>query len=147
MAGLILLGFVHQGVLIRPLAAAAAKGALQFVDVAAESGLRFRHTFGADRMRNVLMTTGSGAGFCDFDNDGWLDAILVNGSGLDAEGNLVASSASRLALFRNRGGAGQGVTFENVTLAAGLGAPAYGQGVTCADYDGDGLTDIYLTNY
>jgi hypothetical protein len=147
MAGLLLVGLLHQGVLIRPVAAASAAGALRFVDVAAESGLRFRHTFGADRMRNVLMTTGSGAGFCDFDNDGWLDAILINGSALDAEGKAVASAASRLALFRNRGGDGQGVTFENVTATAGLGAPAYGQGVACADYDGDGLTDIYLTNY
>jgi hypothetical protein len=98
-------------------------------------------------MQNVLMTTGSGVAFCDFDNDGWLDIILVNGSTLDAEGSVIASGASRLALFRNLGAAGKQVTFEDVTLAAGLGAPAYGQGVACADYDGDGLTDIYLTNY
>ena len=131
-----------------PALAAAGVGAPpQFVDVAAESGLRFRHTFGAERLANVLMTTGSGAAFCDFDDDGWLDAILVNGTALDAAGEVVAAGASRLALFHNRGATGAGPTFVDVTLAAGLGEPAYGQGVACGDYDGDGLTDVYLTNY
>jgi hypothetical protein len=146
-ARLLLAAVVLSGFLLPQLAEASDPEKLQFVDVAAESGLIFRHTFGAERMRDVLMTTGSGVGLCDVDDDGWLDAILVNGSVLDAQGNVVPSPGLRLALFRNLGGAGNGVRFEDVTRAAGLGAPAYGQGVACADYDGDGLTDIYLTNY
>ena len=98
-------------------------------------------------MRDVLMTTGSGAALCDLDSDGWLDAVLANGAVLEGDGQIATPSASRMALFSNRGVDGQGVTFEDVTLAAGLGAPAYGQGVTCADYDGDGRTDLYFTNY
>jgi len=145
--GLLLVGLAPGAILASPIAAAGVGEPPQFVDVAAQSGVRFRHTFGAERLMNVLMTTGSGAAFCDFDNDGWLDAILVNGTALDTEGHVVASGASRLALFHNRGAAADGPTFADVTLAAGLGEPAYGQGVACADYDGDGLTDIYLTNY
>ena len=145
--GLLIVGLAPGAILALPIASADVGEPPQFVDVAAQSGVRFRHTFGAERLMNVLMTTGSGTALCDFDNDGWLDAILVNGNALDTEGHVVAAGASRLALFLNRGGADDGPTFADVTLAAGLGEPAYGQGVACADYDGDGLTDIYLTNY
>ena len=116
---------------------------LQFTDVAGKSGLRFRHTFGAKRLENILMTTGSGCALFDYDNDGWLDAFMVNGTFLDREGHLVADKATHHALFHNRGDG----TFERVTKAAGFGDPSYGQGCACADFDGDGFTDLYLTNY
>ncbi len=119
----------------------------RFTDVAVESGLRFRHTFGARRLENILMTTGSGAALFDYDNDGWLDAFLVNGTPLDGEGRVLPDGAAHHALFHNRGADGGGATFEDVTLAAGFGEPSYGQGVACGDYDGDGFTDLYLTNY
>jgi hypothetical protein len=111
--------------------------------VAAESGLRFRHTFGADRLQNILMTTGSGVAMFDYDNDGWLDVFFVNGTHLDKEGRILQDKASHHALFRNHGDG----TFTNVTGAAGLGAPSYGQGCACGDFDGDGFTDIYITNH
>ncbi|MFQ5654781.1 MAG: CRTAC1 family protein, partial [Planctomycetota bacterium] len=44
-----------------------------FTDVAGEAGLHFTHTFGAKKLENVLMTTGSGCALFDYDNDGWLD--------------------------------------------------------------------------
>ncbi len=115
----------------------------QFTDVAGESGLRFRHNFGAKRLKDVLMTTGSGCALFDYDNDGWLDAFMVNGTVLDGEGNVLADQATHHALFHNRADG----TFERVTKGAGLDAPSYGQGATCGDYDGDGFTDLYITNY
>lgn len=115
----------------------------QFTNIAGAAGLRFKHNFGATKLQHVLMTTGSGAALCDFDNDGWLDAFLANGTFLDDEGRVRPDNATRPALFRNRGGA----RFEDVTQAAGVAEPTYGQGVACGDYDGDGLTDLYVTNY
>jgi hypothetical protein len=114
-----------------------------FTDVAGESGVRFRHTFGADKLENILMTTGSGCAMFDYDNDGWLDAFLVNGTYLDEQGLPRPEKAAYHALFHNRGDG----SFENVTEGAGLKVATYGQGVACGDYDGDGFTDLYITNY
>ncbi|MEE9268973.1 MAG: CRTAC1 family protein [Candidatus Krumholzibacteria bacterium] len=114
-----------------------------FTDVAGESGVRFRHTFGADKLESILMTTGSGCAMFDYDNDGWLDAFLVNGTYLDKQGRPLPNKPAYHALFHNRGDG----SFENVTEDAGLNVPSYGQGCACADYDGDGFTDLYITNY
>jgi hypothetical protein len=134
--------FITSLVAVRPAFAEKPKPP-QFTDVAAASGLRFRHTFGADRLQNILMTTGSGVAVFDYDNDGWLDVFLVNGTHLDKEGHILQDKASHHALFRNQGDG----TFTNVTDPAGLAAPSYGQGCACGDFDGDGFTDLYITNY
>ena len=116
---------------------------LQFTEVTRKARLKFRHNFGAKRLGNVLMTTASGCAMFDYDNDGWLDICLLNGTHLDKQGNVLPDEATHHALFRNRGDG----TFENVTEAAGLNEPSYGQGCFCGDYDGDGFTDLYITNY
>jgi len=127
-----------------PTTAWAGQGSrLRFVDVTREAGLKFRHNFGARKLENVLMTTGSGCALVDFDGDGWLDAFLVNGTFLDTDAAPRTDKVTRHALFRNRGDG----TFEDVTRAAGFGVPSFGQGVTAGDFDGDGHTDLYLTNY
>ncbi len=112
----------------------------QFTDVARRSGLRFRHNFGAASFTSVLMTTGSGAALFDYDNDGWLDAFLVNGINLEPS---APNRPTHHALFRNRGDG----TFINVTAAAGITTATYGQGCAVADFDGDGFVDLYITNY
>lgn len=114
-----------------------------FTDATESAGIRFQHTFGAEKLENVLMTTGSGVALFDYDKDGWLDAFFVNGTYMDGDGRPRADKATSHALFHNRGKG----TFENVTTAAGLGSPSYGQGVATADYDGDGFVDIFVTNY
>ena len=53
-----------------------------FTDIAEDAGIDFRHTFGADRLENILMTTGSGVALFDYDGDGWLDAFFVNGTAM-----------------------------------------------------------------
>ncbi|MFQ5700328.1 MAG: CRTAC1 family protein [Acidobacteriota bacterium] len=134
---------VLSGGMGRPALAGAPASRLHFTDVAGVSGLRFRHNFGADKLQNILMTTGSGSAFFDYDNDGWLDVLLVNGTYLDDAGRPLPNKATHLALFHNRGDG----TFDNVTKSAGLVHPSYGQGCACADFDGDGYTDLYITNY
>ena len=109
-----------------------------FVDVALDLGLAFTHVGGHSPEKYIVETTGSGGGFLDFDNDGWLDIYLVNG------GNAKAGPAAGVTnrLFRNRGDG----AFSDVTRQAGVGDPSYGQGCAFGDYDNDGLVDIYVTN-
>lgn len=114
-----------------------------FTDVAESSGVRFRHSFGSRRLDNILMTTGSGTAFVDYDSDGWLDALLLSGTPLDGAGNVLEEGARSGALFRNNHGA----MFAAVTAAAGISRASYSMGVTTADFDGDGLIDLYITNY
>lgn len=136
-------GLLVAWLALPPLALADGPIRAQFTDVAGKSGLRFRHTFGAKKLENVLMTTGSGCALFDYDHDGWLDAFLVNGTALDNNGKPLPDKASHHALFRNQ----RDGSFKNVTRAAGLGEPSYGQGCACGDFDGDGFTDLYVTNY
>ena len=74
------------------------------------------------------------------DNDGWLDAYLVNGSTWAVAGREEAPSA---ALFRNN----RDGTFSDVTAAAGVANRRWGQGVCAGDFDNDGWLDLYVTNF
>jgi hypothetical protein len=108
-----------------------------FTDATAAAGLKFKHVNGAFGKKYLPETMGSGAAFLDFDADGWPDILLVNSTrfpGRPGPGALPA-------LYRNdRNG-----TFTDVTKGSGLDVEAYGLGVSAADYDNDGLVDVYLT--
>ncbi len=112
---------------------------VSFNDRSTEAGLVFRTTYGdPERSTYILETTGTGAAFLDYDNDGRLDVFLANGSTLAGAGQ---GPPPRSALFRNVGGG----RFEDVTDRAGVGRSGWGQGVAAADYDNDGFADLYLT--
>jgi hypothetical protein len=131
---------VAAGGLLAVLAAGAAPAPpVRFTEQATAAGLSFRTTYGEPgQSRYILETTGTGAAFLDFDNDGDLDAFLANGSTLAESGD---GPRARCALFRNVGGG----RFEDVTEKAGLGRAGWGQGAAAADYDNDGFVDLYLT--
>jgi len=115
------------------------RGIPHFVDVTADSGIHFNHISGpADRKDYIFESKGGGIGLFDYDNDGWLDVLAVQGSRLDLVGTP-KNQPSRL--FHNRGDG----TFEDVTEAAGLTYARWGMGVTFGDYDSDGFVDIYIT--
>lgn len=121
-----------------------------FKDVTRAAGIDFVETIGDHELSNIVEATGVGCGFLDYDADGWLDLYLVNGCWLEGISNpqLDADQRTKLAaatdrLFRNRGDG----TFEDVTVQAGLARPHYGMAVVVADYDADGDSDIYVTNY
>src|SRR5262249_27138203 len=86
--------------------------------------------------RYIVETTGGGVAFFDYDQDGWLDIFLVNGSTLEG-----APSGATNHLYRNKGDG----TFEDVTQRAGLDKSGWGQGVCAGDYDNDGYTDLFVT--
>jgi hypothetical protein len=136
------------------LAAGPACGADAFVDVTAASGLEFEHFNGMSGELYFPEMMGSGVALFDYDNDGDLDVYLVQGQMLGPAGVEAATfpppSAPPLSdqLFRNDGPGPDGVPrFVDVTAAAGLRATGYGMGVAAGDYDGDGLVDLYVTNF
>ena len=111
---------------------------VRFEDVAAKAGLTAPTIYGGvTHNRYILETTGCGAAFFDYDNDGWVDLFLVNGSRLDM--NSSQAPSNRL-LRNNRDG-----TFTDVTRQAGLSHSGWGQGVCIGDYDNDGNEDLFVT--
>ncbi len=115
------------------------KASAQFVDVAESVGLNFKHVYGSRRPLTIVETMGSGCAFIDYDNDGWLDVFLVQ-SGEDFNWS---HQKSHSRLFHNLGNG----RFEDVTEKAGVVLDGYGMGCCAGDYDNDGFTDLYVTNY
>jgi hypothetical protein len=112
----------------------------QFVNVAREAGLRTKTIFGGERKNRFLLeTTGCGCAFIDFDNDGWLDIFLVNGTRFETKWPAGQAPVSRL-YKNNRDG-----TFTDVTVQAGVARTGWGQGVCAGDYDNDGFDDLFVT--
>ena len=110
----------------------------QFTEVARESGIDFVHYNGAYGKKYFPEMAGSGGGFLDYDNDGWLDILLVNGMNWPSR---PGKTEPTMKLYRNRGDG----TFEDVTEEAGLAIPIYGMGMAAADIDNDGDTDLFIT--
>ena len=108
-----------------------------FTDATAAAGIRFRHNNGAFGKKYLPETLGSGCAFLDFDNDGWQDILLVNSRNFPGR----PGPPSFPALYRNN----RNGSFTDVTKQAGLAVELYGFGVAAADFDNDGLVDIYIT--
>ena len=114
----------------------------QFTDVAEKAGLIMTNTFGGkDTKKFIIETTGTGVAIIDYDNDGWPDIFLVNGTTLEG---FPADRTPTNHLYRNN----HDGTFTDVTRNAGLAdASGWGQGVCVGDYDNDGWADLYVTYY
>ena len=126
---------------------------VRFTDIAAEAGLRFTHANGMTGRRSFVEMMGSGGGWLDYDNDGDLDAYLVQGAPVGEGAASSAAEGGRRGgrLFRNdaeRGSDGAlRPRFTDVTEASGIRSLAYGMGLAAGDYDNDGWTDLYLTHW
>ncbi|HYT75082.1 MAG TPA: CRTAC1 family protein [Vicinamibacterales bacterium] len=118
-------------------AAQPAGARVRLVDVTDAAGVTFRHNNGAYGGKLLPETLGSGCAFLDYDADGWVDILLVNGS--DWPGHR--RQRSTLRLYRNN----RNGTFTDVTSRAGLDVELYGLGVTVGDYDNDGFPDVFVT--
>jgi enediyne biosynthesis protein E4 len=118
--------------------AANATSSVQFVDVAREAGLNVPNVWGGvDHKRYIIEAKGSGLAFFDYDNDGWLDIYLTNGTRLDEKWAPGKSPTSQL-FKNNRDG-----TFTNVTEKSGLARTGWQTGVCVGDYDNDGWDDLF----
>jgi enediyne biosynthesis protein E4 len=103
--------------------------------------LPFRYDRGETGSAWPVETTGGGVGLLDYDGDGDLDLFFAQGGPLLAFEKGTPRTGD--VLLRNDG-AGK---FVDVSREAGLTWKGYGQGVTIADYDGDGDSDVYVTRY
>jgi hypothetical protein len=124
-----------------PSTAAPAASGFRFVDVAAQAGLTRPYLAGRPGKDHLLDSAGAGVAFLDYDRDGRLDVYLPNGWRLDGA-RVVERGVN--ALYR---GLPDG-TFRDVTTGAGAGGEGqWGTGVTAADYDADGWTDLLVTSF
>ncbi|MEQ1472270.1 MAG: CRTAC1 family protein [Candidatus Acidiferrum sp.] len=113
-----------------------------FVDATHSASLdKFHHRMGGPEKRTILEMAGSGVALLDYDNDGWLDIYLVNGSTFPALAGKEAPPRAML-LHNNHDG-----TFTDVTAKAGVANERWGFGAVVGDFDNDGWPDIYVTNF
>ncbi|HEV3199093.1 MAG TPA: CRTAC1 family protein [Bryobacteraceae bacterium] len=109
----------------------------RFTDIAAAAGLRAPTIYGGvDRKQAIIETTGCGAAFIDYDNDGWLDIFVLCGTRLDGD----PKEATNRLYRNNRDG-----TFTDVTDKAGLRRTGWASAVCVGDYNNDGHDDLFVT--
>ncbi len=109
---------------------------VQFVDCTRAAGIHFVHHTGATGKKYLPETLGAGCAFVDLDGDGWPDILLLNGKDFLPHGRQTLPAL----YLNNRNG-----TFRDVTRGSGLDIEMYAMGVAVADYDNDGLPDVYIT--
>ncbi len=120
---------------------AAGSGAypVRFTDVAKQAGLRdLIYYGGVERVKYIVEANGCGVAFFDYDHDGWLDILVLNGSRL--EGFPKGQEPTNHLYKNNRDG-----TFTDVTRQAGLVRSGWAQAVCIGDYDNDGFDDLFIT--
>jgi len=113
-------------------------GIASFADVTRSAGLDFHLTCGSLEKRFVMESMCGGIAVFDYDNDGWMDIFLVNGSTLE---DMRAGKCHPSKLYRNN----HDGTFTDVTAKSGLGHCGWGFGAAVGDYDNDGWEDLYIT--
>ncbi len=114
-------------------------GVVHFEDIAHQAGLNMLNVSGGDAHKEfIIETTGNGAVIIDYDNDGWPDIYLPNGSTVEA---FPKDQAPTGHLYHNN----HDGTFSDVTTHAGIARAGWGQGGCVGDYDNDGYLDLFLT--
>ncbi|MGA8073571.1 MAG: VCBS repeat-containing protein, partial [Candidatus Acidiferrales bacterium] len=115
-----------------PAARGVKPGVVQFEDIARQSGLTALNVYGGDQHKEfIIETTGNGAAIFDYDNDGWPDIFLPNGS--TVAGFAAGTAPTGHLYHNNRDG-----TLTDVTAKAGVERAGWGQGACVGDYDNDG---------
>jgi hypothetical protein len=112
---------------------------VHFEDIAPQAGLSALNVYGGEAHKEfIIETTGNGAVIFDYDNDGWPDIYLPNGSTVEG---FAKDKAPTAHLYHNN----HDGTFTDVTGHAGLARSGWGQGGCVGDYDNDGYLDLFVT--
>jgi hypothetical protein len=114
--------------------------AIKLVDVADQAGVTLLNVSGDVSKDYIVDATGSGAAWFDYDNDGALDLLIVNGSTRE---RVRQGGDPMVALYKNDGKG----HFKDVTAGSGLTARGWGMGACVADIDNDGFDDVYVTGF
>jgi hypothetical protein len=112
---------------------------VKFEDVAASAGLNVPH-ISTPNKESIIESMSGGVGFIDCDNDGKLDIVTVNGSTVDRYRN---GGDPMVTLYHQDAN----LKFSDITKSAGLTRKGWGMGVAIADFDNDGLQDLYVTGF
>src|SRR5258708_5160579 len=117
---------------------AASSHLISFTDVAKKAGIDFHLTCGGPQKRYIMESMCGGIAVFDYDNDGWMDIFLADGSTLDDQKDAKCHTGK--LYHNNRDG-----TFTDVTSKSGLNHCGWGFGIAAGDYDNDGWEDLYIT--
>jgi enediyne biosynthesis protein E4 len=138
-AGLAFSGGLTRKLIAGTTSAPAPALGVAFTNVGRAAGLTQHTIYGGENKNTYLLeTTGCGCAFFDYDNDGWLDIFLVNGTRV--EGFPKGEEPTNRLYKNNRDG-----TFTDVTEKAGLVRHGWGQGCCIGDYDNDGFDDLFIS--
>ena len=121
-------------------AAPVAESPIRFTDVTRSTGITFVHTDGSSGRRYIVETVSAGLASFDYNGDGRIDLLFLNGAPLPGADTNAAPTCH---LYRNEGG----WRFTDVTREAGLDVTCYALGVAVGDFDNDGWPDVYLNNF
>jgi hypothetical protein len=116
--------------------------------VTEKAGVQFTHSFGAEKLGSLLESTGGGAVWFDYNNDGLLDLYVVSGIPLEKGMHPYPlrkppATPPHNYLFRNDGNG----HFTDVTEQAGVAANVFSMAAIAADYDNDGWQDLFVSAY
>ena len=111
-----------------------------FVDVTQAAGIDFHLNCGSKEKLYIVETQCGGAAAFDYDNDGWMDILLVDGSSVE---DYRAGKCHPPRLYHNN----HDGTFTDVSAKSGLNFCGWGYGVAIGDYDNDGWEDVYITGF
>ncbi len=112
---------------------------VHFREISKESGIT-RVPYSSKNQHYVVETISGGVALFDCDNDGKLDILVVNDSTIEQARN---GGVPMVTLYHQ----GEDLKFTNITEQAGLTRKGWGMGLAVADYDNDGMPDIYVTGY
>ena len=135
-----------------PQAAKVAPAQELFVDATESSGIRFQHFNGRNGEFYYPEIIGSGVAVFDYNNDGKLDILVMQGAALGPGSNAKAPQQSCTArLYRNdlvvNPDGTRTLKYTDVTEASGLCSHGYGMGVAIGDYNNDGCADVFITHF
>lgn len=137
--------FYYLFLLHVPLNLLAQQKNIKFTDVTKKAGIDFKYTFGDYSYENILESSGSGITVFDYNNDGWLDLYMMNGTYLEGiskkKGKVFKDSTNKL--YKNNGDG----TFTEVSKEAGLDDKNWSMAAGAIDLDHDGFQDLFVLNY